>query len=541
MTAGIKTMRDPKCRPLALLSSPVLAGLLRIGIAITAISASAGLSAQDQAADNIAATKQAINEYRSQREAAIITDFVDLLALPNVATNLPDMERNADHISGLLETRGFATRRLRAGGAPYVYAELMTPGATETILIYAHFDGQPVQEENWQYPPFSPTLLDGPVQSGGQPVDISKVKGSFGPEWRLYARSAGDDKMPVIALIHTLDALAANNIDRSVNIKLLLDREEEQGSPTVGKIIDENRSLLAADVLLFCDGPMHQSRRTQIVFGVRGSMTVDITTYGPIRPLHSGHYGNWAPNPVMEMAYLLTSMRDESGRILIKGYYDDVTPLSKLERDAIAAMPDVTGTLKDELSVHTPEGNGKRLEELIALPALNARGIVAGGVGAKGRNIILSTATSSIDLRLVLDQKPERVRKLLRAHLVQQGFHVVTEDPTPETLRRHSKVARLQWEDSGYAALRTSLDDPMSLRLTQLMRQIAPDLIVTPTMGGSLPLNEFGSRLSAPIIILPLANHDNNQHAENENIRLQNLWDAMEVYGAVLANFGKQP
>lgn len=161
--------------------------------------------------------------------------------------------------------------------------------------------------------------------------------------------------MPIIALVHTLDALAASDIGLSVNLKLLLDGEEELGSPTIGKLIDENRSLLDADLLLFCDGPMHQSRRTQLVFGVRGMTTVDITTYGATRPLHSGHYGNWAPNPIMQLSYLLTSMRDESGQILVDGYYDDVVPLSELERAAITAMPDITEALKDELSVHTPE------------------------------------------------------------------------------------------------------------------------------------------------------------------------------------------
>jgi len=128
-----------------------------------------------------------------------------------------DMERNADHIIGLLEPRGFKTQRLSAGGAPYIYAELNTPGATETILIYAHFDGQPVQEENWAFPPFSPTLLDGPVQAGAQVIDIAGVSDSFHPEWRLYARSAGDDKMPIVALVHTIDALAENGIELSVN------------------------------------------------------------------------------------------------------------------------------------------------------------------------------------------------------------------------------------------------------------------------------------------------------------------------------------
>lgn len=511
---------------------------IRIVIAVVAASLPLNVSTQELVGANVDFVKNAIDEYRRNREGAILADFVELLSMPNVAVSLPDMERNADYIIGLLELRGFTTRRLRAGGAPYIYAELTSPGAAETILIYAHFDGQPVQEENWEYPPFSPTLLDGPVQGGGQPVDIDQVEGHFGPEWRLYARSAGDDKMPIIALVHTLDALAASDIDLSVNLKLLLDGEEELGSPTVGKLIDENSSFLDADLLLFCDGPMHPSRRTQLVFGVRGMTTVDITTYGATRPLHSGHYGNWAPNPIMQLSYLLTSMRDESGQILIDGYYDDVVPLSELERAAIATMPDITEALKDELSVHTPEGDGARIEELIALPAINARGIVAGGVGTKGRNVVLSTATTSLNLRLVPAQTPDQVRKLIEAHLAEQGFHVVFEDPTPEMLRSHEKVAKLQWRGSGYPALRTALDHPMSLRLTRLMRLIAPDLIVTPTMGGSLPLHDFGSRLSAPIIILPLANHDNNQHAENENIRLQNLWDAMQIYGAVLANFG---
>jgi acetylornithine deacetylase/succinyl-diaminopimelate desuccinylase-like protein len=496
------------------------------------------IAAEDGVAARVASVKESVDAYRAAHEAVIVRDFIELLSLPNDSAVLADMERNADHITALLEPRGFKTQRLRAGGAPYIYAELKTPGAAETVLIYAHFDGQPVQEEDWAHPPFVPTLLDGPIQAGAEVIDVSKVKGQFGAEWRLYARSAGDDKMPIIALMHTLDALAAHGIELSVNLKLLLDGEEERGSPTVGKIIDENRDLFAADLFLFCDGPMHQSRRTQLVFGVRGSTTVDITSYGAVRPLHSGHYGNWAPNPVMQLSWLLTSLRDESGLILVDGYYDDVAPLGELERDAIAAMPDVTGLLQDELAINTPEGDGKRLEELITLPAINARGIVGGGVGEKGRNIILSTATTSLDLRLVPDQTPRRAVELIKAHLVRQGYHVVADDPSIETLRAHPKVVKLDWHDAGYPAMRTALDHPMSIRLTGLMRMIAPDLIVTPNMGGSLPLYEFSSRLAAPIIILPLANHDNNQHAENENIRLKNVWDAMTVYAAVLANFG---
>jgi len=497
------------------------------------------VNASSQASANVNEVADAINNYRSAHEKAIVEDFVDLLSMPNVASNVADMDRNADYITDLLHARGFTTRRLSAGGAPYIYAELSSPGAAETILIYAHFDGQPVIEENWASPPFSPTMLDATLQNDGQIIDISQVDGAFDPEWRLYGRSAGDDKLPIIALVHALDAMKENGIDLSVNLKLLLDGEEERGSPTVGRILDENRDLFDADLLLFCDGPMHQSRQAQIVFGVRGSTTLEITTYGATRPLHSGHYGNWAPNPIMQMAYLLTSMRDESGRILIDGYYDDVAPLSELERDAIASMPDITEQLKDELSINTPEGDGARLEELITLPAINTRGLVAGGVGGKGRNIILSSATVSLNLRLVPGQTPDKVRELLETHIAGQGFHIVREEPSDDILRNNAKVAMLDWRGSGYTGLKTELDLPTSLRLTKLLRTMYPDLIVTPSMGGSLPLIEFGNRLSAPIIILPLANHDNNQHAENENIRLQNLWDAMATIGGVLATFGE--
>lgn len=510
----------------------VAAGLLAAGMATQTV-------AQTMATPEPGEVVEAINAYRSEHEADILRDFVELLSLPNVAVDLDDMLANATHITALLESRGFITRTLREGGAPYVYAELMNPRATETVLIYAHFDGQPVQEENWTYPPFQPTLLDAPMADGGRPVDIGAVDGAFGPEWRLYGRSAGDDKMPIVAIVHALDALRAGGIDLSVNLKLLLDGEEERGSPTAAAVLRANRDLFDADLLLFCDGPMHQSRRAQIVFGVRGSTTLDIITYGANRPLHSGHYGNWAPNPVMQLAYLLTSMRDESGRILIDGYYDNVATPTELERAAIADMPDITELLKDELAVHTPEGNGVRIEELVMQPALNLRGLVAGGVGGKGRNVILSSATASINLRMVPDQRPDRLRRLIEAHVAGEGFHIVHDDPDDETLRAHPKVARLDWRGSDSSpGLRTALDDPMAARLIRLMRSIAPDLIVTPTMGGTLPLGAFDDELDAPIVILPLANHDNNQHAENENIRLQNIWDAIAAYGAVLATFG---
>ncbi len=259
-----------------------------------------------------------------------------------------------------------------------------------------------------------------------------------------------------------------------------------------------------------------------------------MTAYGANRPLHNGHYGNWAPNPFMQLAYLLTSMRDESGRILVEGYYDDVAPISDLERSAIAAIPDITESLKDELAINTPEGNGARIEELVMLPALNVRDMSGGSIG----NAISSSATVALNLRLVANQKPETVEALIEAHIAEQGFHIVYEDPTDEILRNNEKVIKLDWIGRGGLGIRTPMDAVMPQRLAQLLISVIPDLILTPSMGGGLPLESFTTRMDMPIIVLPLANHDNNQHAENENIRLQNIWDAMSVYGVILANFG---
>jgi len=203
-------------------------------------------------------------------------------------------------------------------------------------------------------------------------------------------------------------------------------------------------------------------------------------------------------------------------------------------------MPDMTADLQNELAVNTPEGNGMRLAELVTLPAINARGIVGGGVGVLGSNIILTTATVSLNLRLVPDQQPADIERLIENHITQEGYHIIYEDPSDEILRNNDRVLKLDWRGEGSSGLRTSMDGPMAARMISLMEAITPSLILTPNMGGTLPLDDFAERMDTPIIILPLANHDNNQHGENENLRLQNFWDAMAIYGVVLANFGAE-
>lgn len=487
-----------------------------------------------------ASADDAIRQFRSDNELRILSDFRDFLSLPNVASSTADMMANAAWIERYIAKRGFTSQVITEGGAPYIVAERRQSGASRTVLIYAHFDGQPVEPKNWASPPFEPTLRDGPVEKFGKIVDWDGLT-AIDPEWRIFARSAGDDKAPVIALMAALDALDAKGAAPSVNIKLILDGEEEAGSPTLDKILERHGDRLEADVMLFCDGPMHQSRKRQLVFGVRGTMTADLTAYGPARPLHSGHYGGWAPNPSEQLMRLLVSMKDSEGRITIPGYLDDVKPATKDEQRAVDALPDTGPTLRKDLLLSSTEGGGKRVEEIVMGPSIIVKGFEGGGVGSQSRNTIMPSATASINFRLAPGQTPERVEALVNRFFAEQGFDVYTRQPTREE-RASGKALYADWRPGGYRAYRSDLGSAEAQKLVSILNGIdGTATLLTPTMGGSLPIYLFEDTFpDMPIMILPIANHDNNQHGRNENMRIQNLWDAIDIYAAVLLEYGKR-
>lgn len=489
----------------------------------------------------VAGVAQVARAYRIENESRILNTFRDFLSLPNVyniPANTVAMDRNAAWIIDYLAQRAFTSEIVKAGRAPYILASRSQPGATETLLIYAHFDGQPVDAHSWQTPPFVPTLRTAPVEAGGQIVSWNDVVAPIDPEWRIFARSAGDDKAPLIALMTALAALDEAGIEPSVNIKLILDGEEEAGSPTLRQVLEQHGDRLKADLMLFCDGPMHQSRRRQLVFGVRGSMTVDLTTYGPIRPVHSGHYGNWAPNPTDTLVRLLTSLKDDAGEIAVAGFDDEVRPLTIAEREAVAAMPNMDELLVEELALGRTESGGQRLELAVMKPAIVIKGLQAGGVGSQSSNVIRPTATASLNIRLVPDQTPEGALAALERHIAKRGFHIVYEDPDRSVLMAHGNVIKVD-AGGGYPGFRTALDSPAALRLATILNGLDDEVtLLTPTMGGSLPIYLFEQFFDMPVVLLPIANHDNNQHGSNENLRIQNLWDAIEVFAVIVATYG---
>jgi len=483
-----------------------------------------------------AAHNEQVRAYRAAHEKQIVTDFITLLALPNVATTVPDVQRNADYIAGLLRARGFSTRLLTAepGTPPSVYAELKTPSATRTVLFYAHYDGQPVAQKGWIIDPFKPSLRT--ALPDAEPVDWQGAAGPLDPEWRLFARSAGDDKASIQALLSAFDALRANGIRPSVNIKILYEGEEERGSPHFARLVAANLALLRCDLLIMGDGPMHQSGRQMVDFGNRGITSLTLRVYGPTKPLHDGHYGSWAPSPAVMIADLIMSLRDEDGHIRIPGFYDDVTPPSAADQAAIAAMPPVEADLRKALGLARNVGP-PRLAEGYLGPTLNVRAIHAGDEGPNAANAIATEADASLDFRLAPGETPVHVRELLEGYLTQQGWFIVRDAPDLATRLAHAKIVRVAWDAGGALATQTPLDLPASKAVVgSIERTVGYPVIKLPIVGASSGMADIVNQLKAPMVGVAIANYDDNQHAQNENLRLGNLWDGIEVYAGLLSD-----
>ncbi len=507
-----------------------------VGLTVSATAQTANAQAPNAQASDTEAAVAAARAYHQAQGAAIVRDFADLLSIPNDALDAENIRLNAETIFGLFAARGFSMELLETEGAPpLIYGALEAPGAERTVAIYVHYDGQPTEDAKWTHPPFEPVLYTKPIPEGGEIVPFPAPGDPVDHDWRLYARSTGDDKAPIPALIAAIDALAAEDIPHTSNIKLIFDGEEERGSPHLDDYLAAHADKFAdVDLWLFCDGPTHQSGRAQLVFGVRGVTGLDVTVYGPNRGLHSGHYGGWAPGPGWRLAQLLASMKDADGEVLIKDFYTSTAPITAADRAAIAATPAVDGQLRETFGLAATEADGALLAERILMPALIFRGLKSAEVGADARNVIPPSATASIGVRLAAGNDPEKMLDLVEAHIKRQGYRIVREDPDAALRLKYPLIAKVT-RRTGYPAVRSRMDDPSVAPLIDALRiAVGDELILTPTLGGSLPLYMFEEASAAPIVILPIANFDNNQHAPDENIRLGNLFYGIEAYAAVL-------
>jgi acetylornithine deacetylase/succinyl-diaminopimelate desuccinylase-like protein len=475
-----------------------------------------------------------VRQYREAHESEIISEFTDLLSIPNVASDETNIRRNAAKLIEMMSRRGIKAQLLEGGGPPAVFGELKTPGATRTIGLYAHYDGQPVDASKWATDPFKAVLRTASIEAGGRVRELPKPGEKLDPESRIYARSASDDKGPILAMLVALDALKAARAPLTANLKFFFEGEEEAGSRHLEEMVNRNAALLSADVWICADGPVHQTRKPLLYFGVRGVLSATITVYGATRALHSGHYGNWAPNPALRLARLLASMKDDKGRVLIEGFYADVVPLGEEEKKALIDMSANDAELMRELGLAATDGAGRSLAELINEPSLNIDGLRSEYVGSEARTIIPAEATATIDMRLVKGITPRSQLDRLIAHIKKQGYTVVDSEPDRETRLKHPMIARVTSRD-GYPAMRTSMSLPIAKKIINAVEQAAGEpVVLAPTLGGSVPLWIFESATKAPQIGVPIVNHDNNQHGANENVRIKNLWDGIEVFAALM-------
>jgi acetylornithine deacetylase/succinyl-diaminopimelate desuccinylase-like protein len=482
-----------------------------------------------------------VRDYRMKNEDRIVRELTEFLAIPNVASDTVNIQKNAAHLVEILEARGIETHLLPiAGRGPVVFGKLMAPDAKRTVIFYAHYDGQPVDPAAWtDGKPFEPVLRSDAIEADGKRIPFpdkdAKHPAGYSDNWRVYARSSSDDKSPIVALLAAIDALRAQRIQLGVNLRVLLEGEEEAGSTNLERTLELHKNLLGGDLLITADGPVDQSGRPLVFFGNRGDIGLDITVFGPLRALHSGHYGNWAPNPAMELSRLLGAMKDENGRVLIEGYYDDVAPLSELEKNALEQMPNNEAELQRELGIAKPEGGGRKLVELIQQPSLNIRGLRSAYVGEHAQNVVPEKAEASIDARLVKGEDPRKKFEQIADFLRKQGFYVVDHEPSLEERRGHARIAKLT-DQGGYRASRTAMDLPVSKALVQVVQDATGgNAVVTPTLGGTAPMYIFED-LGLPWIGVPIVNYDNHQHSSDENLRLGHFWRGIEIYAAILAD-----
>ncbi len=470
-----------------------------------------------------------VRAYIAQHHREILREFQDFLAIPNLATDAPNIDKNANALVTMLEKRGFKTQLLRVENAPpAVLGVLPADPSRRTVTFYAHYDGQPVNKADWKQDPWQPTL----VGKNGGAANIDD------PDTRLYGRSSGDDKNSILELLAAVDALQAAHVTPSVNLRFFFEGEEEAGSPHLGKILSRYASQLDTDLWVICDGPTNQNGWPQLVFGSRGVVTAQITAFGANRPLHSGHYGNWSPNPIVELAHLISKLRTTDAEITIPHFYDPVRPLTPSEKAAVRNIPNVDQQLKTEFALGRTESHAA-LAEQIMKPGLNLDRIEGGGNGPNPPNAIPSLATAYIDFRLVPDQTPEVVRKLLEDDLRQLGYFVTNQPPSAEERAQHERVLQVVW-GAGYPPQRTSMEAPVSQAFIAATKTVTGDqLALLPTLGGSTPSFEFEQQFKKPVIGVPTANYDNNQHAANENLKLKNLWDGIALFAGIYANLGK--
>jgi acetylornithine deacetylase/succinyl-diaminopimelate desuccinylase-like protein len=459
----------------------------------------------------------------------------ELLSIPNDSHDPAQLVPNIEWCEANLNKRNWQVKRLETKSFPLLFAEKSVPEAKKTVLFYFHIDGQPVDRKKWDQPdPFQPTLKKRDGSGQWETIPMEHLEQEYDPEWRIFARSASDDKGPFAMFLTAWDAMVQEGKMPNYNVKIILDFEEEIGSPNLGEAVSTYKDVLASDMMLIMDGPRHLSNEPSLTFGARGISQITLTVFGPRAAQHSGHYGNYAPNPALRLSQLLASMKDEEGRVIIPGFYDGIK-LTEKEKEILRQVPDDEKEIKKNLGIGSTDKVGSTYQESLQYPSLNIRGMSSGWVGDEVRTIVPADAMAEIDIRLVPESDPERLFSLIRNHIEKQGYHILEgRGPTEEERQLYPKL--LKWEGSiSYQAFRTPFDSEPGVWLNSAMvRAFGKDPIRKRISGGSLPIAPFVDALSVPAVTVVTVNSDNNQHGPNENIRLGNFKEGIKTALAIL-------
>ncbi len=434
-----------------------------------------------------------------EREPRDLSDLFRLISQPSISAQNIGVRECADLFVTLLQDAGFTARLMPTPAHPVIFAEWLGAPGRPTVLIYGHYDVQPPDPlEEWLSPPFEPTIRDG----------------------KLFGRGAGDNKGQIFAQIAAARAWLEVAGELPVNVKMVIEGEEETGSPHLLPFVHQHRGLLAADLVYTSDGPVHDDAYPQVVYGVRGLLFVELRARGASHDLHSGNWGGIAPNPVWDLVQLLGTMRAANGRVTIPGFYDHVRPPTPAVEAAMAGFPlDQHAALATVgLDQLPPPHDLGYFDRLMTTPTLNIAGITGGYGGSGAKTVIPATATVKMDMRLVPDQSTDDIFAKFQAHVARHA---------PDT-----EVLRLASMEPSF----TPLEHPYASVVREAVTTgfgIPP--IDVPLLGGSLPDAVFTQTLGLPSFLVPYGNADERNHAPNENIHLARFFAGIRTASALFA------
>ena len=435
---------------------------------------------------------------------------------------------------------GFEVERLETPELPLLLASKVISEDLNTLLIYLQFDGQPVDNSKWdQEDPYKAVLKER-INNEYKITDWGRLDNlTFDDikkeDLRIFARSASDAKGPVMMILNALEIMKRNNIELEYNLKVIMDFEEEISSPNLADAVKKYSSKLKSDALLIFDGPKHPSNLPTLTFGARGISDITLITYGPIVPQHSGHFGNYAPNPVFRMSEILSSMKDPNGRVTIPGFYDGIE-LDEKTLKILAEVPDDEEKMMNDMQFKMPDNVGKNYQESIQYPSINVRGIESGWVREEVRTIVPSECIAEIDVRLVLESDPVRLHNLIKSHIEKLGYYVIDRRPTKDERLKYNKIVTFI-SSFDYDAFRTNIESEIGRWLVKsLKKTFGIEPVKKRTSGGSVPISPFVNTLGIPAVTVPTVNQDNNQHSPNENIKIENYITGIETYLGILTD-----